>query len=313
MADNTVFDDVFKTLVTKMPQLLIPFVNEVFGRDYPEDARVEQLNDQRMTPGGARITDSVFRLRDRVYHVECQSTPDADMVLRMIEYDFHIALDTALGGGAPYEMNFPESCVLYLRHRSTTPDALTMKVNLPGGESFAYRTKVVKAQEITSDELFEKRLLILLPYYLMRYERALGAIDGDDARTRDLLAECADLRAGLEAATLAGGETLLYEELTGLIIRVTNYLLAAHETLQRKVARAMGGEVLELLHERAERLEREAWDRGLRRGTEQGLEQGLESIMAQLRAHGVDEALLQSAAEAARAEQAAATAEPERD
>jgi flagellar biosynthesis/type III secretory pathway protein FliH len=43
----------------------------------------------------------------------------------------------------------------------------------------------------------------------------------------------------------------------------------------------MGGEVLELLNDRAERLEREAESRGLERGLAQGLAQGLEQGLEQ--------------------------------
>ena len=52
-----------------------------------------------------------------------------------------------------------------------------MKVNLSNGQSFEYETKVVKAQLFSSEEIFEKRLLLLLPYYLMRYEKALTGIE----------------------------------------------------------------------------------------------------------------------------------------
>lgn len=90
----------------------------------------------------------------------------------------------------------------------------------------------------------------------------------------------------------------LYEELVNLIIKVDDYLLAAHDDLRREARKAMGGEVLELVHERMERVEREAHGKGL----EQGLEQGLEGITAKLRESGVDEALLESAAAAVRAE-----------
>ena len=38
-----------------------------------------------------RITDSAIRIRGSLYHLECQSNPDGSMVLRMVEYDFHIA------------------------------------------------------------------------------------------------------------------------------------------------------------------------------------------------------------------------------
>ena len=80
--------------------------------------------------------------------------------------------------------------------------------------SFNYEVRVLKAQLIDKEELFQKRLLILLPYYLMRYERELDGIDEDDAQTAHLVAECTDLRMRLAEATIDRGDTLLYEELT---------------------------------------------------------------------------------------------------
>ena len=225
MADNTVYDSIFKTMAHRAPRLMVPLINLAFGRDYPLDEPIVQLSNEQEEAREPRVTDSVFRLRDKLYHVECQSTADSSMVVRMIEYDFAIALKGAIVSGEPYEMDFPESCVLFLRHTSGTPDALSMRVNLPGGQSFDYETKVVKAQALTSEEIFEKGLLLLLPYYLMRHERALEQIEGDDARTNALIAECSDLRARLEAATLGEGDPLLYEQLLELIIRVVDHMM----------------------------------------------------------------------------------------
>ena len=169
----------------------------------------------------------------------------------------------------------------------------------------------MKAQTYSSDEIFEKRLLLLLPYYLMRYEKRLTAIASDGERSSEFIAECATLRTKLELVTLGEGEPLLYEELVELIIRVSDYLLATDEALRGKVRMAMGGEVLELMRDRAERLEREARERGfsqgLERGMEQGLERGLEqglergieqgiaTLSSMLKERGVDEALIASA------------------
>ena len=38
MTGGTIFDDVFRTMAEKMPRLLIPLINEVFQKDYPENA-----------------------------------------------------------------------------------------------------------------------------------------------------------------------------------------------------------------------------------------------------------------------------------
>ena len=164
-----------------------------------------------------------------------------------------------------------------------------MKVNLPDGSSFQYETKIVKAQQYSSEEIFTKKLLLLLPYYLMRYERNLASIASDNQQSEQLVHECASLRTELESTVLRLGDTPLYEELVELIIKVSDHLLAAHEALQKKVRKAMGGEVLELWRERAERLEREAEARGIAQGMEQGLEQGLE----QGREQGLEQGLAQ--------------------
>ena len=257
------------------------------------------------------MDDSVFRLGDKIYHIECQSNADSNMVVRMIEYDFAIALEDALAKGKPYRLEFPASCVLYLRHNNATPDALSMEVVLPNGDTFDYSVRVFKAQAVGKEELFQKRLLILLPYYLMRYERELASIDGDERWTVRLIAECTELRIELADATLGRGDDLLYEELTELIIRVSDYLTRANEALQKKVRAAMGGEVLELLNDRAERMAREAEERGLADGMERGMERGASDLAELLRARGVEEDLIEEAMAALRerkAQEAAAEA-----
>ena len=35
MADNAIFDDVFRTMLEKMPELVIPLINEAIGNNYP--------------------------------------------------------------------------------------------------------------------------------------------------------------------------------------------------------------------------------------------------------------------------------------
>ena len=225
----------------------------------------------------------------------------------MIEYDFHIALEEALEGDKkPCEINFPASCVVMLRHNSKTPDTIDIKVNLPDGESFIYKTKVVKAQSYSFGDIFKRRLFLLLPYYLMRYEGMIGRIVEDENLRSQLIAECTSIRNELISAMARAGSMMLYEELTALIIRVSNYVFRQNEKLQDEVNKAMGGEVLELLHERAERLEREALDRGLEQGLEQGLEEGLEGglsgLAARLKERGIDAAAIDEEMAKVRAE-----------
>lgn len=58
----------------------------------------------------------------------------------------------------------------------------------------------------------------------------------------------------------------------------------------------MGGEVLELMDERAERMRREGIEQGIERGREQGREQTLREMSERLAALGVDAAVIAEAA-----------------
>ena len=92
---STIFDDVFRTIAQKMPQLLIPLINEVFHTSYSEEEHFEQLRNEHYEKYGTVITDSIIRIGNHIYHLECQSSKDKTMVIRMFEYDISIAIEHA--------------------------------------------------------------------------------------------------------------------------------------------------------------------------------------------------------------------------
>ena len=106
MANNTIFDDVFRTMLEKMPHLVIPLINEVFGTDYPDDIPIVQKRNEHLTATGIIITDSHLFIADKIYHIECQSTSDSTMVIRMIQYDFATALEYAEKENGKYRIYF---------------------------------------------------------------------------------------------------------------------------------------------------------------------------------------------------------------
>ena len=67
--NNTIFDDVFRTMVQKMPQLLIPLINEVFHTDYSENESFKQLRNEYEEDGGKIITDSIIIIRNKYYTI----------------------------------------------------------------------------------------------------------------------------------------------------------------------------------------------------------------------------------------------------
>lgn len=130
--NNTIFDDVFRTMIEKMPYLAVPLINEVFHTSYPENVPIVQLRNEHQQENGEIITDSCLKIAGKLYHIECQSVDDTTMAIRMIEYDFSIAIENAQKQGRKYRMDFPKSCVLYLRsgHRHIVILSITVTLRV---------------------------------------------------------------------------------------------------------------------------------------------------------------------------------------
>ena len=245
MADNTIFDDVFRTMLEKMPELVVPLINEAFGTNYPADVAVEQQRNEHQAKNGERITDSRLKIADKIYHIECQSTGDAEMVIRMIEYDFAISLETKQIENGRYKIYFPHSCVLYLRGKGRR-DTLGMDIIMPDGRIIKYELPAIYIERYTQDVIFQKKLLFFLPFYVMRYEKSREDIEKDPVKLQKLLDEYATIASRLEESLLGKGREALYRYLVEVIIKIADYIFADSEKTKKGVDRIMGGKVLEL-------------------------------------------------------------------
>ena len=189
MANNTIFDDVFRTMVEKMTYLLVPLINEVFHTSYPED--VELL--------------------------------------------------------------------------------------LPDGQVCEYRVPTVKVERYTKDSIFEKNLLMLLPFYVMRYEESAGTLDKDPEKLQKLLKEYENIRINLEKELSTAGRSELYTDLNKLIVRISDYIFRNEKNVRKGVDEVMGGKVLQL---ESERLREEGMAIGEARGEARGKAEGEARIRA---------------------------------
>ena len=245
MANNTIFDNVFRTMLEKMPELVVPLINEVFGTNYPADIAVEQQRNEHQTKNGEKITDSRLKIADKIYHIECQSTGDAEMVIRMIEYDFAVSLETKQIENGRYKIYFPHSCVLYLRGKGRK-DTLGMDIIMPDGRVIKYELPAIYIERYTQDVIFQKKLLFLLPFYVIRYEKSREDIEKNPEKLQKLLDEYVTISRRLEESLLENGKEALYRYLVEVILKIADYIFSDSEKTKKGVDRAMGGEVLEL-------------------------------------------------------------------
>lgn len=199
------------------------------------------------------------------------------MVLRMVEYDFMIGLSMAEDENGIYQIQFPRSCVIYLRHNGNTPTEEKMELEFQDGQRITYRVPAVQVQSYNLDEIFEKQLYIFLPFYIMRYEKDMNAIATDVVRKSALLEEYEDILERLEKALQ--DEPDVYQDLLQLMRRVADHQLSKQDCLKEEVAEVMGGKVLPLPSDKL----REAAEAARAEGKAEGK---AESVIQLLAAYG---------------------------
>ena len=104
--------------------------------------------------------------------------------------------------------------------------------------------------DYTKDSIFEKNLLMLLPFYIMRYEKKGHDFNNNPELFQILLNEYEEIRINLEKELTETGRSELYTDLTKLIVKIADYIFQKEEDVRKAIGEIMGGKVLELESER---------------------------------------------------------------
>ena len=116
-------------------------------------------------------------LKKEVYHFECHLSHDGTMVLRMFEYDVHVALNyptstpSSDSGASQISLTFPRSAVLYLQDTQNTPDYLQCQIHFQDGGAYTYKVPVLKIQAYSLAEIEKKHLNVLIPFLPLRFRK----------------------------------------------------------------------------------------------------------------------------------------------
>ena len=112
---------------------------------------------------------------------------------------------------------------------------------------------------------------MLLPFYIMRYEKSADIIEKDSEKLQRLLSEYEDIRNKLGKEISISGRSELYTDLNRLIIRISDYVFRNKEKVRKGVGEVMGGKVLQL---ESERLREEGMAIGKAEGKAEGEAEG---------------------------------------
>jgi predicted transposase YdaD len=157
---NTPYDNAFKSIIKKCPRMALFLINEMFYKTnlidekYDGTERIELLDKEipnlAVGPSEMDLRVAVYKSTRRTFHMECQSTSDGTMILRMVRYDTWTALDEAAYTQSFVRVKLDDSGVLFLRSTRNTPDVMTVLLEVPQGKSVSYQIPVIKIKEVTS-------------------------------------------------------------------------------------------------------------------------------------------------------------------
>lgn len=252
------YDNTFKSLKVKHKRLFITCINEVFHKAYPMNADVEVLPSEGFIVNRTEVenidieerdNDFLMRIGKDYYLIECQSYDDDSMALRMAEYSFLVARQNATWSEERAYIKFPNYSVIYLKSSKKTPRKTTICYEFPDGQMVEYSEDNVFLENITKEEIVEKKLFIYIPFYVIRYEKELSTKKNYEKAIEDLEFLYEGMLQWKENNEITDDEL---SDLSDCVRIVAKHITDGND-IEGEVVGIMGGKVIELASDRIRR------------------------------------------------------------
>ncbi len=278
------YDNVFKTMKTKHKRLFISVINETFGKDYPMDAEVSVLPSEGFlteneTVDGSRkveeqVSDFLIRIGNGVYLLECQSYDDNSMAVRIAEYAFIAARQSASWDSGHAVIPMPQFAVIYIKRTERTPEKTVITFTFPDGQAVDYISKNVILDEFTREYIVKKRLFPYIPFYIARYEKDITSGNSIEEAVEDLEYFRDEMVRLHRDGELSDDEIV---DLMGFVNTIITHITDGNKNEERLV-NIMGGTVIETESEKL-----------IRHGKTQGM---VKMIIEMGQEYGLDDAAI---------------------
>ena len=169
----TIYDKVFKKILTLSSKAIVNLINGLFGTNYPLDSTITynwtEFEDDNLKK---ILADTIITINGRYsYHLEAQMTKDEEIVFRVFEYGFsHANRNKNI---ASNEIIFPEPMVIYLYSEGEIPDEYSIRLIFGEQGCFDYKIKVFKYLETTVEEINKKKMIVLIPFQLLKLRKII--------------------------------------------------------------------------------------------------------------------------------------------
>ncbi|MGN0354409.1 MAG: hypothetical protein ACI4EI_04975 [Muricoprocola sp.] len=108
-----------------------------------------------------------------------------------------------------------------------------MKLLFPDGQTVEYNIPIIRMKWYTIEEILEKDLLMLLPFYILRYETKKQKLEDDEALREKVLQDYKLIEEYLEKKLLEKGKEKAFRDIRELIRRVADYIFSKSEKVRK--------------------------------------------------------------------------------
>ena len=245
------YDNVFKTMKVKHKRLFISVINDVFKKNYSMNEKVEILPSEgylteNETEDGSKeieeqISDFLIKIGGEVFLLKCQSYDDGSMAIRITEYVFIVARQSATWDIGHATVPMPQFSVIYIKKTDKTPKTTTITFTFPNGQTVDFVSDNVILENLTRKHIIEKRLFPYIPFYIARYEQAISSEGAVNQAEEDLIYFRDEMFRLLQENELS---SLEMTDLMGFVNTIITHITNGNKNEERLVG-IMGGTVIE--------------------------------------------------------------------
>jgi len=175
--NNQIFDHTFKRILTLSKKAIINLINGLFETQYPVDSKIVYNWTEHTNRDLAwRLADTILSINDmHYYHIEAQMTEDEEIVFRVFEYGFGHAYQNRIVEKGGETLVFPEPRIVYLSGTSLQkiPEEYSLTLDFGTQGKFNYKVPVIKLQNISIEELNNRKMIVLIPFFLLKLRKEL--------------------------------------------------------------------------------------------------------------------------------------------
>ncbi len=230
-----IFDKVFKKIITLSSKAVINLINGLFGTDYALDSTITYNWTEFVDDNLKRVlADTIITINGKhSYHLEAQMEKDNSIVFRVFEYGFQHADRTRTYESGEWVIRFPRPMIIYLYYEGQVPDEYSLILEFDEGRDvYEYKVPVMKLPEVSSKELSDRKMVILIPFHVlkMRYALKQGNYTSVDELQKHILNDIiGNIKENLRLGNITLEDSL---KLRRYLMRLCDYLSKHHKELE---------------------------------------------------------------------------------